>query len=540
MADKENSKLAITPTKASCFQLPSLPPSAAPRAPIQYVDLASLPEDLLARHPHAREQDDIFSEHTPDIDTGRVSGLQMALAEGRTTYLSRKFESLLDDREVSPSKRPQLRNLNKRLRASLVVNGAVAHRVSAVSPSPVRPQTRRRQSSPSGLPRLLKGFRRRKSSTTTENMKLVTPKDFVDYLNSRTSSSDSTFALSAIRELRINLRGESINWLNRFLDIGGIDEISRALSTITSMEWRECTDDYLFHEFMLCLRTIYPHDCYIPLLFPSLIKFLFSDWQPFDFADRECILSLLIAYLRTSPSNQRAFRTRAILSYLEDTHAATNELQPEFIELSHSPRPYQKWSCECLDVVRDVFWIFKHPSGVHIRLSPNRYRLLDDIFSDQTSDQQLRPKNLCRSKVLDIEIAATDYLASHIELMNLLLCSLPGTFERLELRNQLKLAGFETLIGKHLRNVANSSKYSRRLGANLEILVTYAFYDNWDTTFMRCGMQRSGGGGIGRMRGSRVERVEPLKSESEFIAEVPAAMSVCSDEIFSEADMQYA
>lgn len=261
--------------------------------------------------------------------------------------------------------------------------------------------------------------------------------------------------------------------------------------------------------------------------FPTLVTFLFSDSQPSDFSDRSCILSLLISYLKQADPSQREHRSRCILSYLEEANTTSDKPEPEFIELCHISRPLKKWANECNNVVRDVFWIFKR-IGTHIRLSPIKNRSMEDVFHKQTERCKIRMSS--RVGISALECTATEYLASHIELINLLICSISSKSDRAELRQRLKVAGFEMLIGKYLRAVVG---YSENLAINLEILVTVAYFDDWDTSLMRSGMQRD----RERSRMRYLENDEPSLKTGHFIAEIPSAKSVLSDALFDASEI---
>ncbi|KAK9320784.1 armadillo-type protein [Lipomyces orientalis] len=402
--------------------------------------------------------------------------------------IDNEFELLLDSRGISEHMRPLLRELDLNLKSCLINNDMCPSPTVIISPTNVR-------ESKAGIhsrTHLWSPKRLRRTATMecspTKNIVLSSPDSFVEYLFDINLSDISVIA--AI-ELKRALRCERLQWMERFLNLNGIDPISRLLIGLTKLEWREDKDDRLFLELMHCLRTISEFEMgrdhittIAPLLFPKLIDFMFSDSQPTYFADRGLIVSVIVNYIAIARPEDRYHRCKAILSCLEDPMQPAEKLAPSFIEVSHRRRAYRNWCLECSNVVRDVFWIFIHTS-YHIRLisiTP------EDVFARQ--DSTLKKRRSASGHISDVEWDTIEYLAVHIELLNLILASVPTQSERNGIRKQMKDSGFDSLIGKYLR--ASSGNQSKSLHNNLETLIALAFTDGWNTEYMRTGMRRDG------------------------------------------------
>ncbi|KAJ8099738.1 armadillo-type protein [Lipomyces tetrasporus] len=402
--------------------------------------------------------------------------------------IDNEFELLLDSRGISEHMRPHLRELDLNVKACLINNDMCPSPTVIISPTNVREsKVCTRSSTHPWSPKRI-----RRSATTeyspTKNIVLSSPDSFVEYLF---DISLPGISVIAARELKRALRCERLQWMERFLNLNGIDPISRLLIGLTKLEWREDKDDRLFLELMHCLRTISEFEMgrdhittIAPLLFPKLIDFMFSDSQPTYFADRGLIVSVIVNYIAIARPEDRYHRCKAILSYLEDPTQPVEKLAPTFIEVSHRRRPYRNWCLECSHVVRDVFWIFVHTS-YHIKLIAINP---EDVFARQGSSVDKRRS--ASGHISDVEWDAIEYLASHIELLNLIVASVPTQSERNGIRKQMKDSGFDSLIGKYLR--ASSGNQSKSLHNNLETLIALAFTDGWNTEYMRTGMRGDG------------------------------------------------
>ncbi|KAK9488106.1 armadillo-type protein [Lipomyces starkeyi] len=441
------------------------------------------------------DDDDVFGGVPVEVKENIGGTLVQSPILLNSTAIDRAFELLLASfhvfdknfRGIPEHVRPHLRELELNVKRSLINNDMCPSPTIIISPTHVRePKTVMRSNTHLWSPKRL---RRQKTAegSPTKNIVLSSPDNFVEYLFDTTLADIS---VSAARELKRSLRCERLQWMERFLNRNGIDTISRLLIELTKLQWREDKEDNLFHELMLCLKTISEFEMgrshltsIAPLLFPRLIDFMFSDKQPTYFADRGLIVSLLAIYIATAHQEDRYHRCKSILSYLEDPTQPVEKLAPTFIEVSHRRRPYKNWCLECGNVVRDVFWVFIHTS-YHIRLISIKP---EEVFLRQRSGVGHVYGGGYMSSV---ERDAIEYLAFHIDLFNLILASMPTRSERTYIRKQMKDSGFESLIGKYLR--ATSGLHSKSLHINLETLIALAFTDGWNTEYMRTGVRRDG------------------------------------------------
>ncbi|KAK9236330.1 armadillo-type protein [Lipomyces kononenkoae] len=403
--------------------------------------------------------------------------------------VDKAFELLLDSRGIPEHVRSHLRELELNVKRTLINNDMCPSPTIVITPRDIQePKTVTRSNTHLWSP---KRFRRQKTAVgrPTNDIVLSSPEQFAEYLRDATLADIS---LSVARELKRSLRCERLQWMRSFLNCNGIDAVSRLLIDVTKLQWREDKDDDLFHELMVCLKTISEFEMgrdhlttIAPLLFPKLIDFLFSDKQPTDFADRALILSIIVTCIATARREDRYDRARSILSYLEDPMGPVDKMAPAFIAVSHRRRPYRNWSLECSNVVRDVFWVFIDSSS-HLKLisiNPEELFVKERLGAGQGQGD-------CRPYMSGVERDAIEYLAFHIDLLNIILASVPLQSERNCIRKQMKDSGFESLVGKYLRTVGGP--HATILRINLETLIALAFTDGWNTEYMRTGTRRDG------------------------------------------------
>ena len=84
-----------------------------------------------------------------------------------------------------------------------------------------------------------------------------------------------------------------------------------------------------------------------------------------------------------------------------------------------------------------------------------------------------------------VEWDATNYLASHLDIINGILACLPTQVERNALREQLRVSGWEKCMGGTLRLC--KEKFYGCVHAALRCWVAAAAEDGWNTRDVRCG-----------------------------------------------------
>lgn len=84
-----------------------------------------------------------------------------------------------------------------------------------------------------------------------------------------------------------------------------------------------------------------------------------------------------------------------------------------------------------------------------------------------------------------VEWDATNYLASHLDIINGILASLSTREERNTLRDQMLVSGWEKLMGSTLRLC--KEKFYGGVHAGLRCWVAAAAEDGWNTRDVRCG-----------------------------------------------------
>ncbi|KAI9814634.1 MAG: hypothetical protein M1827_003190 [Pycnora praestabilis] len=337
------------------------------------------------------------------------------------------------------------------------------------------------------------------------------PEDFVLYLRKVQKPED--VEVSKLHKLRLLLRNETVAWVDSFIITGGMAEIVGLLHRIMAVEWREEHEDTLLHETLLCLKALCTTDSALgrladiqATLFPPLLAMLFDEEKkgPSEFITRSIIVSLLFTYLATSPEKDLLTRAQTILSYLRDP-SPPEEAQPlGFIVSMHQSRPYRVWCKEVVNVTKEVFWIFLH----HLNVIPTDGSSAP--FNDTTTYKDVhfpkeRPPVPAAPYVGGVEWDATNYMATHLDLMNAIIASLPTIKERNDLRQQLKVSGFEKMMGSSLRTC--KEKFYGAVHDGLKTWVSAALDDGWEVKDVRMGPPAE--------ERSRVRSVSPKKKAEE-------------------------
>lgn len=206
---------------------------------------------------------------------------------------------------------------------------------------------------------------------------------------------------------------------------------------------------------------------------------------PSEFTTRNIIISLLFAFLSNSPFCDLTSRARTLLSYLRDPSKPEEAQPPGFIASMLHPRPYRVWCKEVVNVTKEVFWIFLH----HLNVVPYPQESSDPYASYTTTHfPRDRPPVAAAPYVGGVEWEATNYLASHLDLLNGIIASLPSREERNSLRQELKDSGFEKCLGGSLRIC--KEKFYGSVHAGLTTWVGAAKADGWDVAFVKEGPKR--------------------------------------------------
>ncbi len=249
----------------------------------------------------------------------------------------------------------------------------------------------------------------------------------------------------------------------------------------------------------------------------------------------------LVAHLSSALNNAETLhaRARTILEYLKDPQPAEEARPIQFILEMQQVRPYRVWCREVENVTREVFWIFIHNLNV-VSLPPKETSIdwagLDGKSESSPagfmSSASTRPASTSSAKEITsagavpgtshssettrpssppsscssytkthfpaphppvpaaphvggVEWDATNYLSAHLDLMNGLLAALPTPQERNTVRAQLRISGFETVMGESLRIC--SEKFYASIHTGLRGWVAAAVADQWDYALVRNG-----------------------------------------------------
>ncbi|KAH8812013.1 armadillo-type protein [Xylogone sp. PMI_703] len=345
------------------------------------------------------------------------------------------------------------------------------------------------------------------------------PDDFTSYL--RKVQKPELVEVGRLHKLRLLLRNETVAWTDDFIKQGGMVEIVGLLHRIMEIEWREEHEDALLHEVLLCLKALATTDLALEhlskihsTLFPALIHMLFDEEKkgPSEFTTRNIITSLLFTYLKSAPLHERTQRAEHLLSYLRDPEPTEENRPLEFVLDMRRSRPYRVWCKEVVNVTKEVFWIFLH--NMNVIALPDKARFAKrDSRGSTTSDDNFLPSAISQRSSFDafdphhtymkehfpqerppvpaapyvggVEWDATNYLASHLDLVNGILASLPTKAARNALRQEMLLSGWEKCMGSTLRLC--KEKFYGSVHAGLRCWVAAAVDDEWETRDVRCG-----------------------------------------------------
>lgn len=321
-----------------------------------------------------------------------------------------------------------------------------------------------------------------------------TPGDFIHYLTE--VQKPELVEVGKIHKLRILLRNESVQWTDVFVKKGGMDEIVQLLHRIMRIEWREEHEDNLLHETLLCLKALTTTNLAMQRLesmekdlFPALLRMLFDPERkgPAEFSTRAVVISIIFAYLsatvQSSPSHHEN-RTRAVLALMRDASPEEDKQPLDFVSQMHISRPYRTWSKEVTNVTKEVFWIFLH----HMNVVPVVHPDNDEAAFSRKYFPAARAPHPAAPYVGGVEWEATQYLATHLDLLNGLIVSLPTKEERNQLREELKQSGFEKVMGISLRTC--KEKFYGGVHDGLRTWVAAAKADAWPAEDVRAGPPR--------------------------------------------------
>ncbi|KAI8935216.1 hypothetical protein NX059_007805 [Plenodomus lindquistii] len=347
--------------------------------------------------------------------------------------------------------------------------------------------------------------------SVSNGAKAVKAEEFISYLKRTTKPQD--VEIGKLHKLRLLLRNETVEWVDNFIQEGGMTELVGLLHRIMEIEWREDHEDTLLHELLRCLKGLCTTATALKqlkeistTLYPALLAMLFDEEHkgPSEFTTRELIIEIIFAHISMAPEDELPARANELLKYLKDPVKEKETSTVPFILQMHTARPYQVWCKELSNVTKEVFWIFIHNLNV-IPLprpsspsdSPKSYAKAH--FPGQRAIVPAAPY------VGGVEWDATNYLATHIDLLNGIIASLPTASARNELRYELQISGFEKVMGV-IR--ACNPKYYGAVHDSVKVWVGAALADDWDVKTVRMGAG-DGKSSVSPMKQSPTKKVEP-------------------------------
>ncbi|PVI00353.1 hypothetical protein DM02DRAFT_527174 [Periconia macrospinosa] len=323
--------------------------------------------------------------------------------------------------------------------------------------------------------------------SVSKGSKNTMPAEFIQYL--KNTPKPQEVEVGKLHKLRLLLRNETVQWVNSFVEEGGMTELVGLLHRILEVEWREDHEDTLLHELLRCLKGLCTTDSALKqfadmssTLFPALLAMLFDEEHkgPSEFTTRELIIQIIFAHLDSAPKTELSARATELIKYLKDPIKEKESSTVPFILQMHQPRPYQVWCKEITNVTKEVFWIFIHHLNV-IPLVANTDPSLSYTTAHFPGPRAIVP---AAPYVGGVEWDATNYLATHLDLLNGILASIPGREDRNTFRSELKVSGFEKVMG-HLRTC--NPKYYGAVHDALKVWTSAAAADAWEVRDVRMG-----------------------------------------------------
>lgn len=353
--------------------------------------------------------------------------------------------------------------------------------------------------------------------SVSKGSKTVAPAEFINYL--KKTPKPQEVEVGKLHKLRLLLRNETVEWVHQFIVEGGMTELVGLLHRIMEVEWREDHEDTLLHELLRCLKGLCTTDTALKqfteistTLFPALLGMLFDEEHkgPSEFTTRELIIQIIFAHVSMAPESELNSRATELLTYLKDPVKEKQTSTVPFILQMHQPRPYQVWCKEITNVTKEVFWIFIHHLNVvpvpQITDEPPR-SYAKTHFPGQRAIVPAAPY------VGGVEWDATNYVATHLDLLNGIIASLPTRQARNTFRSELKVSGFEKVMG-HLRLC--NPKYYGAVHDAIKVWVGAALEDGWEVRDVRMGPS-DGKPGVG----SPVKLSPKKKAEKAPMIEAP-------------------
>lgn len=249
-------------------------------------------------------------------------------------------------------------------------------------------------------------------------------------------------------------------------------------------------------------------------LLPKLLQMLFDPEKkgPSEYTTRNIVTSVLFTYIESATPAERVLRTKSILGHLRDPQPKEEEKPLPFVLEMRQERPYRVWNKEVGSVTKEVFWIFLHnlnvvamPSpksaGNETAPSPVTFKAAEEPYAYMLRNfPQERPPVPAAPYVGGVEWDATNYLASHLDLMNAILACTPTAQARNVLRAHLRISGWERCMGGTMRLC--KEKFYGSVHDGLRTWVAAAVEDGWDVRDVRYGPpvesrsppKRAGGG----------------------------------------------
>ncbi|KAF2020538.1 hypothetical protein BU24DRAFT_338566 [Aaosphaeria arxii CBS 175.79] len=326
--------------------------------------------------------------------------------------------------------------------------------------------------------------------SSSKSAKSSSPDEFVTYMKKTTKPQD--VEVGKLHKLRLLLRNETVEWVDLFLHEGGMTELVGLLYRIMEVEWREDHEDQLLHEVLRCLKGLCTADSALkqfaeisPKLYPALLGMLFDEEHkgPCEFTTRELIIQIIFAHISSAHESELSCRARELLTYLKDPVKEKESSTVPFILQMHQPRPYQVWCKEITNVTKEVFWIFIH----HLNVVPLPRQESEDTAPASFAKTHFPgPRAIVPAApyVGGVEWDATNYIATHIDLLNGIIASLPTREARNTFRQECKVSGFEKLMG-HLR--ACNPKFYGAVHDAVKVWIKAGLEDDWDVKTVRMG-----------------------------------------------------
>ncbi|KAF3930956.1 hypothetical protein ABW19_dt0210383 [Dactylella cylindrospora] len=310
------------------------------------------------------------------------------------------------------------------------------------------------------------------------------PEDFTKYLAKRKYKDVES---EWLRRLKRMLRNERLAWVEAFVELRGLDHVIHLIKDVAELEYRDLQSDAVLKELIYCLKALYTAPMMDEVfhlkrseIFPLILSIMMDQERkktPFEYETREAAVGLIFTYLMQAPLEEQSARARYVMGLFEKPQAESRG--PEWVQAISAPLLYVDWVGEFNRMTFETGWMWYHP-GNKISVREVDPTLPFNVAHFPPPRQFLKIEGANHGCA---EMAATNYAALHIDIMNAIIAYLPTREERNEFRSQLRRCNMEKIMGEILRQAGKGEEYAHHanLHSAMTTYVTAAKADEWES-----------------------------------------------------------